>query len=202
MLIDENLSWKYHIVHLASKISKKIGIHVIAVRHFVPLATLHHIYIHHQVVEERAISMASPTLQDGGIGTSMTATFVCQRSTCRSSMPTSTVLLDRAEKIPSTNRGKRKEKQHVMKVLMNNNYPLQFIKKCDSAHRARHRDSNTNNTANEVTTPFAVLPYVKSVTERVSRVLRNNGVKVGCKPLSTLGTIFSRLKDTPTLFQS
>ena len=78
-------------------------------------------------------------------------------------------LLDRAEKIQSTNRGKRKEKQHVMKVLMNNNYPLQFIKKCDSSRKARHPDSNTNNTTNEVTTPFVVLPYVKGVTERVSR---------------------------------
>ena len=90
-------------------------------------------------------------------------------------------LLDRAEKIPSTNRGKRKEKQHVIKVLMNNDYPLQFI--------------NTNNTANEVTTPFVVLPYVKGVTERVSKVLRHNGVKVGFKPLSTLGTIVSRPKE-------
>ncbi|XP_068736460.1 uncharacterized protein [Montipora capricornis] len=111
-------------------------------------------------------------------------------------------LLDRAVKIPSTNRGKRKEKQHIMKVLMNNNYPLQFIKKCDSARKARHRDSNTNNTTNEVTTPFVLLPYVKGVTERVSRVLRNNGIKLGFKPLSTLGTIFSRPKDKSTLFQS
>ena len=43
---------------------------------------------------------------------------------------------------------------------------------------------------------------MKGVTEKVSRVLRNSGVKVGFKPLSTLGTIFSRPKDKPTLFQS
>ena len=42
VLIDETLSWKYHIVHLASKISKTIGI-IASLRHFVPLATLHHI---------------------------------------------------------------------------------------------------------------------------------------------------------------
>ena len=53
-----------------------------------------------------------------------------------------------------------------------------------------------------LTTPFVVLPYVKGVKERVSRVLSNNGVKVGFKPLSTSGTIFSRPKDKPTLFQS
>ena len=44
VLIDETLSWKYHIVHLASNISKAIGI-IARLRHFVPLATLHHIYI-------------------------------------------------------------------------------------------------------------------------------------------------------------
>ena len=59
MLIDENLSWKYHIVHFASKTSKTIKIIVICLnlaivpiigiiarlRHVVPLATLNHIYI-------------------------------------------------------------------------------------------------------------------------------------------------------------
>ena len=44
VLIDETLSWKYHIIHLASKISKTIGI-IARLRQFVPLATLHHIYI-------------------------------------------------------------------------------------------------------------------------------------------------------------
>ena len=42
--INENLSWKNHIVHLASKISKTIGI-IARLRHFVPLATLHRICI-------------------------------------------------------------------------------------------------------------------------------------------------------------
>ena len=43
VLIDENLSWSYHIAHVASKISKSIGI-ISRIRHFVPLSTLHHIY--------------------------------------------------------------------------------------------------------------------------------------------------------------
>ena len=44
LLIDENLSWKYHIALIASKINKTIGI-IASLRHFVPLNTLHHIYI-------------------------------------------------------------------------------------------------------------------------------------------------------------
>ena len=43
VLIDENLSWKHHISHIASKISMSIGI-IARLRHFVPLYTLHHIY--------------------------------------------------------------------------------------------------------------------------------------------------------------
>ena len=42
--IDKSLSWKYHIVQLVSKISKTIGT-IARLRHFVRLATLHHIYI-------------------------------------------------------------------------------------------------------------------------------------------------------------
>ena len=42
--INENLSWKNHIVHLASKRSKTIDI-IAKLRHFVPLATLHRICI-------------------------------------------------------------------------------------------------------------------------------------------------------------
>ena len=35
VLIDNNLTWKYHISHIASKISKTIGI-IARLRHFVP----------------------------------------------------------------------------------------------------------------------------------------------------------------------
>ena len=42
VFIDENLSWSYHISHIASKISKSISF-ISRIRHFVPLSTLHHI---------------------------------------------------------------------------------------------------------------------------------------------------------------
>jgi len=38
VLIDENLSWKHHILHIASKISTSIGI-IARLRHFVLLNT-------------------------------------------------------------------------------------------------------------------------------------------------------------------
>ena len=43
ILIDKNLSWKYHIDCVASKISRNIGI-IARLRHFIPLSTLLTIY--------------------------------------------------------------------------------------------------------------------------------------------------------------
>ena len=43
IIIDNNLSWKYHIDNIASKISKAIGI-IARLRHFVPSQTLSNIY--------------------------------------------------------------------------------------------------------------------------------------------------------------
>ena len=49
--------------------------------------------------------------------------------------------------------------------------------------------------------PFVVLPYVRGVPEKISRVLHNNGVKVGYKPLNVLRTCFPRPKDKPPALQ-
>ena len=43
LLIDEELSWKYHINHVAMKISKLTGI-IAKARHYLPLKTLQNIY--------------------------------------------------------------------------------------------------------------------------------------------------------------
>ena len=85
-------------------------------------------------------------------------------------------------------------------VLMNNNYPLRFIKTCDSQRKTRH--VTNSNTLDEVQTSFVVFPYVKGVTEKISKVLRNNGVKVGFKPINTWCSCFLRPKDKVTTFQS
>ena len=113
-------------------------------------------------------------------------------------------LLRRAQEIPSTNSGRSRERTHVIKVLRDNNYPLRFIRSCKSYHNALRRDSNTNDASSASapsTSTFVVLPYVRGVSERISRVLRNNGVKVGYKPCNVLRTRFPRPKDKPSALQ-
>ena len=116
-------------------------------------------------------------------------------------------LLDRAEKIPSSNKGKLRERKHVFKVLRDNGYPFKFIKSYD-IKRKRHNTYNTNanlhttdvnnnraNPADCVAPSFVVLPYVKGVAENISRVLRRENIKVCYKPTTTLSHQFPTPKD-------
>ena len=100
-------------------------------------------------------------------------------------------LLHRAQKIPSTNAERSRERTHVSKVLRDNNYPLSFIRSCKSYHNSLRQDSSTNDSSSanaSSASPFVVLPYVRGVSERISRVLCNNAVKVGYKPFRVLPT--------------
>ena len=89
-------------------------------------------------------------------------------------------------------------------MLRDNNYPLHFIRSCKSYHNSLRHDSHTNDTSSArapSTSTFVVLSNVKGVSERISRVLRNDGVKVGYKPFNVLRTCFPRPKDKPSPLQ-
>ena len=94
----------------------------------------------------------------------------------------------------------------MIKVLKDNNYPLRFIQSCKS-HRdtAKHEPyNNDTSTTNKTPTSntFVVLPYVRGASEKLSRVLRNNGLKVGYKPLNVLRARFPRPKDKSSAAQT
>ena len=112
-------------------------------------------------------------------------------------------LLDRAKNIPSTRAGQCRVRKHVINVLRDNNYPLGFIKTCESYRNAPRHVSSDNNTSNMGTNVnFVVLPYIRGVYERISRVLRSNNLKVGFKPLNTLRARFPLPKDKRSALQS
>ena len=117
-------------------------------------------------------------------------------------------LLHRAQEIPSTNAERSRERKHVIKVLRDNNYPMSFIRSCksyrNSYRNSLRRDSSNNGSSSasaSSASPFVALPYVRGVSEKISRVLRNNGIKVGYKPLNVLRTCFPRPKDRPPALQ-
>ena len=113
-------------------------------------------------------------------------------------------LLNRAEKIPSSNKRKRRERKRVFKVLRENGYPSKFIKTC--AFKRKHHAPVDNNRENPTDSSsklgFVLLPYVKGVTEKISRTLRRENIKVGYKPINTLHYKFPKPKDKLTSGQT
>ena len=89
-------------------------------------------------------------------------------------------------------------------MLRDSNYHLSFILSCKSCRNSLRQDSSTNDSSStnaSSASTFVVLFYVRGVSERISRVLRNNGAKVGYKPFRVLRTCFPRTKDKPSSLQ-
>lgn len=86
---------------------------------------------------------------------------------------------------------KQEEHKHIMTSLKQNGYPANFIKKHSNIQN-RKKDSQKED---QQPKGFAVLPYVKGTTERISRVLTQNKIKTCVKPHKTLKQILSRPKD-------
>ena len=70
-------------------------------------------------------------------------------------------LLDGAEKIPSSNKGKRRERKHVSGVLRDNGYPFTFIKSYDNKRKRHHTDNMNANVNIKVINPQ--LPFPNSL---------------------------------------
>ena len=86
-------------------------------------------------------------------------------------------LLGRADKIPTSTAGKRKERKHVMKVLKENDYPFNFIKRWDSKPKSTN-NKGEDKTSQKSSSSLVLLPCVKGISERITRVLRRENVKV------------------------
>ena len=75
-----------------------------------------------------------------------------------------------------------------MKILENNGYPTEFIKKCDATRKSTTIENNTDE----------VLPYLKVISGTISRELRRENIKVEYKPIKNLNHYFPKTKDKPS----
>ena len=111
--------------------------------------------------------------------------FLSHHPSCHKRSVVKTLLL-RASNIPSTSKGKREEAQRVKAVLRENNYPSGFIKECERALATKPSQPTTNG--------FVVLPYVRGVSERIGRVLKQQSLRVSFQPQRTINSLFPRPK--------
>ena len=101
-------------------------------------------------------------------------------------------LLQRAEHLPSNSDSQANEREYVLNILRENNYPKDFLKNCLNPSACRNQNNSEGDTSIK---GYAVVPYIQGVTEPIKRILSNCNTKVALKPYLTLGHIFAKPKD-------
>ena len=118
---------------------------------------------------------------------------------------TATTLINRSLNLPTTEDSKYKELKHISKTLASNGYPKPLISKVikSQTDKATPSPEELVRTFFEQVEPsetyngHATLPYIKGVTEPLSRTLRKHNIKVYNKPLRTLQREFPSVKHRP-----
>ena len=115
----------------------------------------------------------------------VTYIFFSHHHSCHKRSVVNTLLL-RVRNISSTSIGKHEEKRRVKAVLQENNYSSGFIEDCERALATKPSMSTTNS--------FALLPYIKGISEGIGRLLKQQSLRVSYKPQRTINSLFPRPK--------
>ena len=108
---------------------------------------------------------------------------------------TAKTLIHRALTLPSTEEGRNNELDYVKNALRANNYPLRtinnIIAKTKSTHSYYPSPEELVRSFFKMFEPptpqsYINLPYIKGITEQLTRTLRQHEIKVTTKPLQTL----------------
>ena len=103
-------------------------------------------------------------------------------------------LLGRARNIPSSPRDKSSETKHVFDALGANSYPVNFLKSCKTPG-PQQRTQPQQPQQPEQDRAFVVLPYIKDVSEKITRTLNKFNVRVSHKSTHTISSILKKPKD-------
>ena len=99
-------------------------------------------------------------------------------------------LTRRAQLVCTTTDSLSDENKYLNRVFSKNNYNEDFIQR--NAHRP-----TTTTEANDNATPTttATIPYIKGISENMSRILQPFNIRVAHKPITTLRQLLTNIKD-------
>ena len=141
--------------------------------------------------------------------------LTCRQNNChphnkknelKQKISTASTLLNRALNLPSTAEGVRKELTHVSNALKSNGYPsaniLNILKKKSTSEVIPSPEELVGMFFRWTDPPdsqngFAVLPYIKGITEPLARILNNNGIRATTRLVKTLQQEFASPKSRP-----
>ena len=121
-------------------------------------------------------------------------------------LSTASTLLNRAINLLSTSEGVKKELNHVSNALKSNGYPSatisNILKKTSTPEIIPSPEELVGMFFRLIDPPdpqngFAVLPYIKGVTEPLTRILNKNGIRATTRPVKTLQQEFVSPKSRP-----
>jgi hypothetical protein len=78
-------------------------------------------------------------------------------------------LLQRAESLPSNSDSQANEREYVLNVLGENDYPKRFLNDCLRPPVCK----NQNNSKGDTYAKGYIVPYIQGVTEPIKRILSN-----------------------------
>ena len=118
-----------------------------------------------------------------------------------------TTLINRSLNLPTIEDGKQRELKHARETLVSNGYPKTLISKITKTQTDKNTPSPEELVRtffeqvdpSEPCTGYATLPYIKGITEPLSRTLRKHNIKVYNKPLRTLQREFPSAKHKPPI---
>jgi hypothetical protein len=102
-------------------------------------------------------------------------------------------LLQRAESLPSNSDSQANEREYVLNILGENDYPKRFLNDFLRSPVCRNQNNSEGDTS--VKGYAIIVPYIQGVTEPIKRILSNCNIKVALKPYLTLGHTFEKPKD-------
>jgi hypothetical protein len=88
-------------------------------------------------------------------------------------------LLQRAVSLPSNSDSQANEREYVLNVLRENNYPKRFLNDCLRSPVCRNQNNSECDTSVK---GYAIVSYIQGVTEPIKRILSNCNNKVALKP--------------------
>ena len=132
------------------------------------------------------------------------------RNQLRHELSTAKTLIHRAFSLPTTQDDREKEIQHITNTLLANGYPKKVIStfiKSKEPNPAPQPEQLVKEFFDMVEPPiydrhFATLPYIKGITEPLTRILRRYDIKVTNKPVRTLEQQFPSHKHRVPLEQT
>ena len=86
-------------------------------------------------------------------------------------------LLQRAEHLPSNSDSQANEREYVLNILRENNYPKDFLKNCLNPSACRNQNNSEGDTSIK---GYAVVSYIQGVTEPIKRILSNCNTRNTC----------------------